>query len=106
MEAKIECLKVVLTNTYFLEREYLTKKVTKELFFSLDKMKNGKYSRMDGLPCEFTKVTWDTVGEALTLTHKVFIEGKLSECLNQGLIKIIPKHSTNDIIMDGDLSLF
>lgn len=54
---------------------------------------------MDGLPCEFYKAMWDTIGdEFCRLASKVFSFGRLSEFLNQGLIKLIPKNFTNDTI--------
>jgi hypothetical protein len=54
---------------------------------------------MDGLPCEFYKAMWDTIGDDFcSLAFKVFSFGWLFVFLNQGLIKLIPKKAARDFI--------
>jgi len=69
------------------------------LFDTHTSMQNGKPSSMDGLHCEFYKAMWDTIGDDFCcLASEVFSFGGLSEFLNQGLIKIIPKNVAQDRI--------
>lgn len=76
-----------------LDRDFLKE----ELFGTLTLMKNGKALGMDGLPCEFSKAMWNIIGDDFCcLASQVITSGRLSEFLNQGLIKIISKNETGD----------
>jgi hypothetical protein len=45
------------------------------------------------MPCEFFKRIWEIMGEELyQMAKETFSQEKLSEFLNQGLIKLIPKN--------------
>jgi hypothetical protein len=60
-------------------------------------MKNGKSLVSDGLPCEFYNAMWDSIGDDLyCLAIEAISSGVLTESLNQGLIKIIPKNVARD----------
>lgn len=62
-------------------------------------MKNGKSHGIDGLPCEFFKLVWDTVVDDLCCMAKDdFLSGTLIASHNQGLIELIPKNATQDSI--------
>jgi hypothetical protein len=55
---------------------------------------------MDGLPCEFYKAMWDTIGDDFShLEIKVFNSNRLFKYLNQELIKLIPKNAAANTIM-------
>ena len=80
--------KVSIFNQDRLERDF-----TKDFFNALTLMKNGKSSGIDGLPCEFYKTMWSTMGdEFCALANKLFSIGSLIEFLNRGLIKLIPNN--------------
>ena len=76
------------------DRDRLDGDFTKEeLFDSLLSMQNGESPGINGLPCEFYKAMWDTVGDYFcNLIWEVFYFRKLSKSLTQGLIKFIPKN--------------
>ena len=58
---------------------------------------------LDGIPCEFYNVMSDTIGDDLGhMAYEEFSTRCLSEFINQGLIKIIPKNTLRDTI--GGLS--
>ena len=51
-----------------------------ELFDALLSMQNGESLSIDGLPYEFYKATWDTIGDDFcNLIWEVFSFGKLSK---------------------------
>lgn len=88
------------------DRDRLDREFSKEeLFAASSSMQNGKSRGMDGLPCEFYKVMWDTTGDDFcSLASEDFASGRLSEILNQGLINLIPKNAAMDSIGGWRLS--
>jgi len=82
------------------ERERLEANFTKdELFEALNSMQNGKSLGMDGLPCEFYKTMWDAIGDDFChVVDEVFMTGRMSQFLNQGLIKLININAARDTI--------
>jgi hypothetical protein len=55
---------------------------------------------MDGLPCDFYKAMWDTIGDDLcSLASRDFLTSRSSDFLNQGLIKFILNNAYKDSIV-------
>jgi hypothetical protein len=101
--ARDACFRVVPHKVLIGDRDRLERDFMKDEFFvALSSMQNGKSSGIDGLPCEFYKEMWDIVGDDFcNLAHEVFSIGCLSESLNQGLIKLIPKNTSLEILLVG-----
>jgi hypothetical protein len=54
---------------------------------------------IDGLLCEFFKAMWDTVGGNLCcMDSENLSSSNLTESLNQGIIKLIPKNVSHETI--------
>ena len=86
--------KVSLSNRDKLDGNF----IKEELFVALSSMLIGESSSINGLPCEFYKVIWDTVRDDFCSLVWEGSSRKFSEFLNQHLIKFIPKNTTRDII--------
>lgn len=98
--ARKSCYNVIPRKVARGDREKLETNFTKEeLFKALNSMQNGKASGIDGLPCEFYKAMWDSIGDDFCcLVDEIFTSGSLSQFLNQGLINLIPKNASRDTI--------
>ena len=86
--------KVSLSNRDKLDGTF----IKEELFVALSSMLIGESSSINGLPCEFYKVIWDTVRDDFCSLVWEGSSQKLLEFLNQHLIKFIPKNTVRDII--------
>lgn len=98
--ARDACCRVVPRKVSVGDRDRLDRVFTKdELYATLSSMQNGKSPGLYGLPCEFYKSLWDAIGEDFcSMASEVFASGCLSEFINQGLIKLIPKNVAIDSI--------
>lgn len=100
MAARTSCYQVIPHQVSVGDRDRLDSDFTKdELFAALCSMQNGKSPGMDGLPCEFYKAMWDTVGDDFRiLASEAFSLGHFTESFNQGFLKQIPKNASRDSI--------
>jgi hypothetical protein len=58
------CYRVVPHKVSVVDYDRLNKDFTKDEHFAhFCSMKNGKSLGIDGFPCEFYKVMWDTIGD-------------------------------------------
>ena len=74
------CYKVVPNKVSVVDHDRLDRYFTEEeLFAALSSVNNGKSHGLDGIPCEFYKVIWDTIGDDFChMTSEAFSVGCLS----------------------------
>ena len=73
-----------------------------ECFKALDEFDTGKTPGNDGIPAEFYKIFWNSVGELMTEVFNYSFElGQMSNSQKQAIITLIDKKGRNRMFLEN-----